>query len=276
MRLQRTSLALLLLLLLLASPAGAQMPYYTDDTEVTEPGTLHIEVFDEIDALQSAQYPDLRQNTLNLKINTGLPFGLEMDVDLPYLAIYRAPGSGTSRGIGDTNFGLKWKLRDSDVQAHRPAVAASFYIETPTGDTRNGLGSGLSDYWLNLIAQEPLTDRTRCNVNLGILFAGNTSTGVVGIETTRGHVYTGGLSVIHDFNERFSLGVEVYGGMADNDGLHRTQLQALIGAQYSVSNHFSVSAGLIGGRYAASPSVGGQVGFAVDFPGVFGSRPIPR
>ena len=61
--------------LLLLSPAiKAQMPFYTDDTEVTALGTLHIESFDEIDALQSSQYPDLRQNTANFKLNVGLPF----------------------------------------------------------------------------------------------------------------------------------------------------------------------------------------------------------
>lgn len=72
---------LLLLLTLLASgPLPAQMPFYTDDSAVTEPGTLHVEIFDEIDALQSMQFPDLRQNTANLKMNVGLPHGLELDV----------------------------------------------------------------------------------------------------------------------------------------------------------------------------------------------------
>src|SRR5215472_1800910 len=97
------------LLLVLSPTLHAQLPYYTDDTEVTELGTLHIEVFDELDALQSAQFPDLRQNTFNVKLNTGLPGRLELDLDAPYLAIYRAAGSNTSRGIGDTDFGLKWK-----------------------------------------------------------------------------------------------------------------------------------------------------------------------
>ena len=53
----------------------------------------------------------------------------------------------------------------------------------------------MTDYWLNLISQESLSDKTRINVNLGYLFAGNSSTGVLGIQSTRGHVYTGGLSV---------------------------------------------------------------------------------
>jgi len=256
-------------LLLASCCVWAQLPFYTDDTEVTAPGTLHVEIFDELDALQSAQLPDLRQNTLNFKVNVGLPHRLELDVDAPYLSIDRASGSNSSHGIGDTEFGLKWKMHEATPNSLLPALAASLYIEVPTGDARQELGSGLTDYWLNFIAHEPLFDRTWLNVNVGILFAGNTSTGVVGIETTRGHVFTGGLSILHEIDERLTLGGEVYGGIADNDGLHRTQLQLLLGAQYNVSRTFMLSLGLIAGKFAASPKIGGQLGFAIDFPGTF-------
>ena len=258
------------LLLLLAPALKAQMPFYTDDTEVTAPGTVHIETFDELDALQSAQFPDLRQNTLNLKLNTGLPGRLELDLDAPYLSIYRAAGSTTSRGIGDTDFGIKWKAVDAHPPSHRPALAVSFYVEEPTGDVRQQLGSGLTDYWLNFIAQEPWSEHTRLNINLGFLFAGNTSTGVVGIETTHGHVLTGGLSILHDLNPHLTLGGEIYGGIADNDGLHRKQLQVLLGGQYNIRRSLTFTAGLIGGRYVASPKLGGQLGIECDLPGLFG------
>jgi hypothetical protein len=261
------------LLLLVCLQSHAQMPFYTDDTEVTDPGTLHIELFDELDALQSAQYPDLRQNTLNLKLNTGLPYHLELDLDAPYLGIYRASGVNTSRGVGDTDFGLKWKMHNGDPHSHLPALAASFYVEIPTGNSRQELGSGLTDYWLNLIAQEPLSEHTRINADLGILFAGNTSTGVLGIETTRGHVLTAGLSVLHDLNERVSVGGEVYGGIADDAGLHRTQLQFMLGGQYNIRDNVALCLGLLGGKYDASPRIGGQLGIAVDFPGLL---PAPR
>jgi hypothetical protein len=264
--------AVLLLLTLLASgPLAAQMPFYTDDSAVTEPGTLHVEIFDEIDALQSMQFPDLRQNTANLKVNVGLPHGFELDVDAPYLTIYRAPGSRSSRGIGDTDMGVKWNLHESGPNSHIPALAVSFYTEFPTGDARQELGSGLTDYWLNFIAQTPLSESTRFNINLGILFAGNTSTGVIGIETTRGQVFTGGISVLHDVNPKLTVGGEIYGGISDNDGLDRTQLQAMLGAQYAIRDNVSICLGLIAGTYAASPRLGGQIGISMDFPNIFGS-----
>src|SRR5262249_46728106 len=161
----------------------------------------------EFDGLQSSHYPDLRQNTANFKVNYGLKQGLELDLDFPYLSIYRAPGTASSTGFGDTNVGIKWNFHKASPESWTPALGASFYVEFPTGDEQNGLGSGLNDYWLNLIAQKPFTDKTRMNVNLGFLFAGNTSTGAIGVQTTRGKVLTGGLSLLHDFNSRLTLGI---------------------------------------------------------------------
>jgi hypothetical protein len=164
--------------------------------------------------------------------------------------------------------GVKWNFRKASHPLSFPALAASLYIEFPTGNTREQLGSGLTDYWLNFIAQEPLTDKTRATANFGYLFAGNTSTGVLGIQTTRGHVFTGGLSLLHDFTPRLTLGGEIYGGIANNSGLGKDQLQGLAGGQYTLRNGLSLTFALLGGSHVASPRVGGQVGFELDFPAV--------
>lgn len=264
--------------------ALAQMPFYTDNADVTDRGTLHFEFFDEIDGLQSAQYPDLRQNTFNYKANYGLPHGLELDVDAPYLSIYRAPGSQTSHdapelqtthgaaepqtsnGPGDTNMGIKWNFRKSARPLSVPALSASMYIEAPTGDAQQELGSGLTDYWLNSIATEPLTEKTRLNANFGFLFAGNTSTGVIGTRNIHGHVYTGGLSLLHDFNARVTLGAEAYGAVADNHALGKDQLQFLGGGWYQLTSRVAITFALLGGSHVGSPRIGGQIGFEVDFP----------
>ncbi len=256
-----------------AAPLAAQLPFYTDNADVTDPGKVHFEFFNEIDALQHPQFPNLRQNTVNYKLNFGLPYGLELDLDSPYLAIFRATETPGSAGIGDTNLGVKWNFRKTPQGTLSPALSASLYIEFPTGDTRAELGSGLTDYWLNFIGQKPFSDKTRVIGNLGYLFAGNTSTGVVGIETTRGHVVTGGLSIQHDFTPRITLGGEIYGGYTTNQGLARSQFQGLIGGQYNIRNGLAFTFGLLGGKYVASPRIGGQIGFAVDFPDV--ARPAP-
>ena len=248
------------------APLRGQMPFYTDNADVTDNKTLHIEIFNEFDGLQSAQYPDLRQNTFNYKINYGLPHGLELDFDAPYLSIYRAPGQQSSDGPGDTDMGIKWNFRTSTRPRSVPALSASLYIEFPTGDSKQELGSGLTDYALNSIAQEPLSDKTRVNADFGFLFAGNTSTGVLGTQNTRGHVYTGGLSLVHDFNARLSLGAEAFGADADTKSLGKDELQGLAGGWYQLNSRMAVTFAVLGGSHIASPRIGGQVGFEIDFP----------
>jgi hypothetical protein len=262
---------LLLSMFFRSGPLHAQMPFYTDDPAVTAPKKLHVEVFDEFDGLQSSQFPDLRQNTANFRINFSPLSRLELDLDAPYLAIYRASGSQTSRGGGDTNLGAKWNLREATPDSALPALAVSFYVEFPTGDSRQELGSGLTDYWLNFILQRPLSEATRINVNLGLLFAGNTSTGAVGIQTRRGQVYTGGFALLHDVTPRLTLGGELYGGISDGAGQDKTQLQAMLGAQYAIRDGLTLCLGVLGGKYGATPQIGGQIGIAIDFPDVRGS-----
>jgi Putative MetA-pathway of phenol degradation len=255
-----------LCVLWLVAPAAAQLPFYTDDPAVTPQGKWHLEFFNEFDVLQHPQYPNLRQNTANYKLNYGLPYNLELDVDAPYLSIFRDATAQSSAGAGDTNVGVKWNFHRQSNASHLPAIAASLYIEFPTGDARRQLGSGLTDYWLNFIVQKSLSGTTRLNGNIGFLFAGNTSTGVLGIQSTRGHVYTGGLSVLHSLNPRLTLGGEIFGGISDTGGLGRSQLQALVGGQYAIRNGLSLCFGLLAGKHIASPRIGGQIGFAVDFP----------
>lgn len=249
-------------------PLCAQLPFYTDDTGVTERGKWHFEFFNEYDALQ-LQYPNLRQNTANFRLNYGLPHNLELDVDAPYLNIARAAGSEGSSGGGDTNLGIKWAFHKESKGSRVPALASSFYVEFPTGDASQQLGSGLADYWLNFIGQKSMSEKTRITANAGYLFAGNTSTGVLGTQNTRGHVFAGGLSVLHDFSDRLTLGGEIYGAYTNAGTLGRSQLQGMVGGQYQVRNGMSFCFGLLGGRYVASPQIGGQIGFAVDFPDVF-------
>jgi hypothetical protein len=256
--------ALIITLLLRASPARAQMPFYTDDPSLTPVKTLHIEIFDEYDGLQSSQFPDERQNTANFKVNVSPLERLELDLDFPYLTIQRASGSESSRGIGDTNLGAKWNFGPADPQPLNVDYAVSFYVELPTGNAPQGLGSGLTDYWLNFVIQKPLSEATRINWNLGILFAGNTSTGAVGIQTRRGQVYTGGISLLRDVTPRLSLGAELYGGVSDGAGKDKTQLQAMLGGEYAVHDGLAVCFGVLGGKYGATPRIGGQIGIAID------------
>jgi hypothetical protein len=250
---------LLQILFSLAAWSGAllvaQMPFYTDNPDVTDRGTLHFEFLDEFDGLQSAQFPDLRQNTFNCKANYGLPYGLELNFDAPYLSVYRAPISQTSHGLGDLDAGIKWNFRKASGPLSSPSLAASLYLVFPTGDTSQSLGSGgITDYWLNAIAGEPLTGKTRLNANFGFLFSSTSSTDALGVQTiNRGHVYTGGLSLLHDFTPRLTLGVEAFGAVADNKALSRDQLQGLGGGWFQLNRRMAITFALLGRQPHCQP-----------------------
>ena len=88
---------------------------------------------------------------------------------------------------------------------------------------------------------------------------------MLGIQTARGHVFTGGVSVLHELTTRLTLGAELYGGYTNNRDLGRSQLQAMLGGQCKIRNNLSFDFGVLGGKYVASPRFGVQVGFSADF-----------
>jgi len=115
------------------------------------------------------------------------------------------------------------------------------------------------------VLQNSLTKRTTGRVNGGILFSGNQSTGLIGIETTRGQIFTGNGSLTRNFTPRLRLGAELFGAVTTNFALSRGQLEGQIGGGYTLSQKLELTFGVLGGRYAASPRLGLQVGFAYDF-----------
>ena len=241
-----------------------QIPFYTDDADTTPKRQFHLEMYNEHDVLQKSAYPVKRQNTLVFTLNYGLTDKLELGVNVPFITLInsRIVESGSVSGQGDVQFGIKYKLRAERDGSKLPAFAVVFYAEAPTGSTRKELGSGLTDYWLYGIAQKSLTKRTTARVNGGVLFSGNSSTGLIGIRTERGHVFTGNLSVVRNFSDKLNLGAEVFGAVTSNFILDRGQLTAQVGAQYSLTNKVTLTFGLLGGRFVASPRAGVHLGFS--------------
>jgi len=144
--------ALLPLLIAMAWPTAvwAQQPFATDDADVTPKGKAHIEAFNEYDWLQLSQTPHLRQNTFNMRVNYGLGRDFELDLDSPLITILNDASTSPRRpfGLGDTNFGFKYHLRDERKDSKVPGLAMATYIELPTGNVPTGLGSGLTDLWV--------------------------------------------------------------------------------------------------------------------------------
>lgn len=176
--------------------AEAQIPFYTDDADTTEEGKFHLEFFNEHDWLQKSSHPGIRQNTSNITLNHGLTDRIELGINAPFIKIFSARESmlGNPTGIADVQFGVKVRLRDERDGSRLPAMSVVFYVEARTGSTRKQIGSGVTD---------------------GILFAGNSSTGLIGIQAARGQVFTGNGSLVRDFTPKLKLGVELFGGVTN-------------------------------------------------------------
>jgi hypothetical protein len=267
-----TQITLVLLLLLLAccllfpSRAVAQQPFYTDNADVTDKQKLHFQLSNEFDILQRSAYPSLRQNTTVFELDYGLLSGVEIGVDGPLIAISnsRVTTPKTPFGFGDLDLHIKYNFLKERDGSLLPALAATLNVELPTGNAREQLGSGLADYFLNGILQKSLTKKTTLRLNGGILFAGNTTTGEIGIKT-RGKVFVGGASLVKQITEKLDLGAEVTGAVTSRLKLSNGQLQTLIGGNYALTKKMTFDFGIVGGKFAASPRAGLQLGISVDF-----------
>jgi hypothetical protein len=264
----RYTLLLIVLVILSASAVPAQIPFYTDDADTTEKGKFHLEFANEHDWLQKSSLPGKRQNTSTFTLNYGLTDRIELGVNVPFVKIFNDRPSmlGNPSAVGDTQFGVKARLRDEREGSRLPAVSVVFYVEAPTGSTRKQVGSGLTDYWLYGVLQKSLTKRTTGRLNGGVLFAGNSSTGLIGIRGARGQVFTGNGSLVRHFTPKLKLGIEVFGGVTNNFNLSRGQLEGQIGGSYSVRENLAFTFGILAGQFPASPRVGIHLGFAYDFP----------
>jgi hypothetical protein len=258
----------LLLLILSAIALGkAQQPFLTDDVDVAPVRHFHLELLTEHDRLQNTSYPALRQNTSRLQLTYGLSKDLEIGIDGPLLSIYNAAESGTADavGLGDLNLQMKLRLRREHEGSRLPAMTVALYVELPTGNPRNQLGSGVADYWLNGIAQKKLTSRITYRFNSGILFSGNTLTGAIGIRSNRGVVFTGASSLTFNVTERWLIGGEIAGALTLEFDLGKGQLQSLLGAKCALSKSIGLDFAITGGKFEGAPRLGGSVGISVDF-----------
>ena len=253
------------ILLFIFSPARAQQPFYTDNADVTDKKKFHLQISNEYDILQRSSYPSLRQNTSVFELDYGLLNGVEIGVDGPLIAISnsRIATPKTVFGFGDLDFHIKYNFLKERDGSRRPALTATLNVELPTGNSRKQLGSGVKDYFLNGILQKSLTKKTRFRLNGGVLFAGNTTTGEIGIKT-RGRVFIGGASLVKQITTKLDLGAEITGAITNNLGLSRGQLQTLIGGNYALTKKLSLDFGVVAGKFN-SPRVGAQLGVSIDF-----------
>ena len=262
----KLNFALVALLWFTPPVTQAQQPFATDDADVTAKGKLHFEFGNNFDLLQPPSFPTTKQNTASFELGYGLLENVEVSIEAPLVTLFNAGerGTQTTSGIGDTNLAVKYNFLKEREKSGRPALALSFNLELPTGDVDRGLGSGIADYSLNGILQKSVTPRTKLRANVGVIFSGNTVTGGIGIRA-RGLVFTGGTSVVREFTPKLFLGAEIAGVLSRNFDLSKGRLLFQVGGNYALRDNFTLDFAVASGRFAASPRLGAQLGFSIDF-----------
>jgi len=250
MRRARTHILLLIVWLAAAARAGAQIPFLTDDAEVTEKDRWNFEYFNEYAVLPKSAAPDHWQEWNNFVVQYGVVRNLEVNVDFPILLINRYSGAELQDafGLGDIDFAAKYKFCDEDHDGWRPALTASAAVEVPSGNSKTQLGSGYTDLVTNTIAQKSLSERAVLHVNLGYQLSGNTLTGAIGIRTP-GKIVSEGVSVTMDVAPRLVLGVDLNGAQIWTAHEHGRQLQLTLGGTYALSAKTNLAFAALAGWY---------------------------
>jgi hypothetical protein len=251
-----------LLALGLACVSLAQQPFATDDTEVTPLHEFHFEYANSYVALSKGVNPDLRQDTSNFVIQFGLLKGLEANIDFPLIYIARDTSSqlGSAFGLGDADFGLKWKLISEEPGQPHPGLTISGFAELPTGNARKQLGSGFTDYSINSIVQKSFTETFVVHVNAGIQFSGNTLTGAIGIRTP-GRIYSAGISAAKDFSQTLRLGIDLNGAELHTANARDRQLQLTVGGNLQIGTGRSFDFAVLTG-WSSAPRFGLVLGIS--------------
>src|SRR4030081_324980 len=108
--------------------APAREPFNTDDADVTAIHKIHMEMANEYDVLQANSFPNLRQNTANLKFAYGILKGVEVGLDEQLISIHNAPDPVLPRkvfGYGDIDFSIKYNFLPEKEHSFAPAMTIS-------------------------------------------------------------------------------------------------------------------------------------------------------
>ncbi|HEV7577534.1 MAG TPA: transporter [Caldimonas sp.] len=178
---------------MLATAACAGPPYQTDDPEPVALHKYEINI-----ATQQTLTAAGRVGTLpGVEINYGGAPDLQLHAALP-LALARPASGGTRFGLGDVEFGAKYRfLQETDTT---PMLAIYPTYIAPTGNDARGLGNGRSQILLPLWAQK---SSGRWTVDGGLGYLINRASG------SRDNWFAGVL-VQRRVSERMSLGAELF------------------------------------------------------------------
>jgi hypothetical protein len=207
--------------------ALAGPPFATDDPEPVE--YQHCEFYIASQHIRTSG--DWSGTAPHIELNYGVVPNVQLHLIAPLA--YDAPSDGSTHyGCGDTELGVKFRFfQESD---HLPQVGVFPLLEIPTGNEREGLGSGHVQAFLPLWLQKKLGDWT--------IYGG----GGYGINPGAGHENWGfgGVVVQRQVTKTFLLGAEIYHHTTmETDGRDDTAFDIGTVIDFTEHRHLLISAG---------------------------------
>jgi hypothetical protein len=215
--------------ILWACPALAGAPFVTDDADT--PDAKHFEIN------LAAQYTRFQGGSAaaipSLEVNYGVTDKLQVSVLTP-LAMAHTDGTGTNIGVGDIEFGVKYRFVDADDWGWRPGVAFAPSIVVPSGSEARGLGTGRTQGFLPIWLTKEFDQWTvfgggGYNINPG---------------SDRLNWWFTGVGVTRELSPKWTVGTELFHTTPTDRGA-KDNTAANIGVIYNISDthHLMLSVG---------------------------------
>jgi len=215
----------------------AARPLTTDDAGTVEKGKFQVETgFD-----FTRQDNHDKEFTPSMTLTYGLFERMDLGVGTAYLFFNPAEGE-RQNGFADT--GLKVKYRLVDDKDWIPAFAVSGTLKIPTANESKGLGSGKTDFNINVIFTKNLSKRWALYLNLGYAFIG---------EHGANNEFNYSLAGQFVLSDKWTLVGEITGVNNFNGHKNDDPFSGLLGIQHMFSDNLVWDAGVEIGMNKAAP-----------------------
>lgn len=221
------------ILLFVATQALAELPFITDDPDVTD--FRHSEFY--LFGTKIREESGTQIIVPAIQYNYGIIPDVEIEIVTGILTNEPRNGLSNSTGFTDIQAGFKWEfLKESK---YLPAAAINFSYFFPTGNVRRGLGNGRPLYFIPIWLQKTFDKWT--------VYGGGGR--LVNSQKFQRNFWFGGMVVQRAIDDHWTLGAEVY---AQGDETFRDKSFTLInlGGYYFFRKDFAL-------LFSAGPTVRG-------------------
>ncbi len=222
-------LILIFALAFLATTAHAQggPPYYTNDPGT--PGNLNWEI--NLGYMPFLYSDQSISHTPDVDINFGVGERIQLTYENAWLRV-QDPSSAAKYGLGQSNFGVKWRFHDGGEGGLAISTFPQFFLNNPDDAVRRGI-TPASDTFLLPFEFSKKLGPVDVNYEIGYQFVHKGPDG-----------WLTGLVIGHDFTSKLEMDMELY----SQGTFHPSTIQPTleVGARYKI--HRPVILLLMGGR----------------------------